>query len=495
MKRIIALLMAAVMLLSMTACGGGDKGNSTEKPDVTASQKQDTTKPETPKPDVSPELSGETLETNLWSLIYDKDVWAYEEDDLYDEEDYTKIEMVIPEGEDSYLISVEICVELDEPYSFREDLVSYGFDQYEYEVNNAYEFVNVGGVDCLKQEGEYWGDPCLRYFNRVEGAGATVFIRIIGDYEDARVAQLLSGLTIELEDVGNEDGPWYWEGDPFSAQSRSVMVGTQTINSQWLPIEELIMTGETFEHAAAVSGDKAYLLVDGVLKQYAFDGEKLTFETDIALDGEFAAVQAATDGTLWISGFTEPLVGWKDGAQTASYDGPDYVAMHPSGTWGISWFSSSECEKISLSGGVLTTAPMTFPEADIISHVNVDNNYIFVSGSAADDDEHKVFVYDAGGKLQMTLTDTEGEGMGSITFMAETAIGFLGLDGNLREVVLWTKDGTCIGTADDGDLFGTIYPWFCGDTKLSDGSILAIMTEERADQSAMELVAFRLSGF
>ena len=31
--------------------------------------------------------------------------------------------------------------------------------------------------------------------------------------------------------------------------------------------------------------------------------------------------------------------------------------------------------------------------------------------------------------------------------------------------------------------------------KLADGSILAIMTEDRADESAMELVAFKLSGF
>lgn len=36
---------------------------------------------------------------------------------------------------------------------------------------------------------------------------------------------------------------------------------------------------------------------------------------------------------------------------------------------------------------------------------------------------------------------------------------------------------------------------FCGGAKLADGSILAIMTEDRADESAMELVAFKLSGF
>ena len=37
--------------------------------------------------------------------------------------------------------------------------------------------------------------------------------------------------------------------------------------------------------------------------------------------------------------------------------------------------------------------------------------------------------------------------------------------------------------------------WFCGAVKLADGSILAIMTEDRADESAMELIAFRISGF
>ncbi len=34
-------------------------------------------------------------------------------------------------------------------------------------------------------------------------------MEIIGEYEDERVDKLLSGLTIHLEDTGNEDGPWY----------------------------------------------------------------------------------------------------------------------------------------------------------------------------------------------------------------------------------------------------------------------------------------------
>ena len=135
--------------------------------------------------------------------------------------------MSIPkEGTDTNLVIAEIYVSIEDPGDFRDYLTSYGFDEYEYAVNQAYEFTPVGGIDCLKAEGNYWGSPCLRYFGRVEGASATVLIQIIGEYEDERVDKLLSGLTINLEDTGNEDGPWYWEGEPFSTQPHSAMVGT-----------------------------------------------------------------------------------------------------------------------------------------------------------------------------------------------------------------------------------------------------------------------------
>ena len=273
------------------------------------------------------------------------------------------------------------------------------------------------------------------------------------------------------------------------------MVGTHTLSSQWLPITDCIITKETFNHAATVTGDQAYLLVDGELKRFDYDGASLKFVEDIVLDAEYEDISADTTGTLWLANFMEPLISWKDGAQTASYEGPDHVTMHPSGTWGVSWFSGPECEKITLSGGALKTEPMVFQEVDILSHLLIDDSHIYVCGSAVDGSGHKVFVYDSNGALQMTLADSDGGGLGSITFITQTANGYLALDGNMREVVLWSKDGTYLGEADDGDLFGTDYPWFCGGAKLADGSILAIMTEDRADESAMELVAFKLSGF
>lgn len=467
------LLFAALMLLSLTACSKEEQ-----------------------EPEVVME-SAKTINASLWDLVYDeKDGWVYEEDDFYDEDTTSEIMLSIPkEGKDESLVSAEISVSVEDPYIFRDYLTNYGFDEHEYAVEQSYELTPVGGVDCLKQEGNDWGSPCLRYFNRVEGAGATVMIQIFGEYQDERVDKLLSGLTINLEDTGNEDGPWYWEGEPFSAQAHSVMVGTYTLDSQWLPITECIITKETFDHAAAVTGNQAFLLVDGALKRYDYDGKSLKFAEDIALNEEFEDISADTTGAIWLSNFMAPLISWKDGAQTASYEGTDHVAMHPSGTWGISWFSDSACEKVTLSGGTMKTEPLVFQEVGTVSHLMVDENHIYVCGYAADESGHKVFVYDEKGTLQLTLADSDGSGLGSVTFVTQTANGYLALDGNMREVVLWTKDGAYIGKADDGDLFGTSYPWFCGGAKLADGSILVLMTEERADESAEELIAYKLSGF
>lgn len=473
-KTILALVMATLMLVSLVACTDDGEKDPTDTPNVS--------------------VDGETIETTLWKLTYDSKVWKIDEDEFSDEDDYSKVILIIPD-DDGYLINVEIRASVEDAEGFRDNLTYYDFDQYEYAVNNAYELTKVGGVDCVKHEGEYWGEPCVRYFGRVEDAGATVFVEIIGDYEDERVVNLLTGLEFTLTDTGNTDAPWYWEGEPFSAEDKAFGVGVFSVNSKWIPFDECVIANETFDHAVAVTGNTAYIAGDGAVKQYAFNGDTLKFEKDIDIEGDYSYINATDDGSVWLSGFGEDLVCLKDGVQTATYDGTDNVTMHPSGKWGISWFSDSECEKITISGDTITTETITFAEVDTISTVIIDKDYIYVAGNAVDESGHKVFVYNQNGTLQKTLADEEGEGLGSVTFVAKIPQGFIGLDGNMREVIFWDNTGAFAGCADDDELFSTSYPWFCGGTLLSDGSILTVMTEDRADESAMELIAFTLGGF
>lgn len=483
MKKLLAFLLATIMLISLAACSGGKSGPA-DDPDT---------------PDKPVKADGDSLTTGLFTLSFDKDVWTLDEEGASDDEEYcsANLQVLDPDDPEYYLINVDITAEVGDPYDFREDMVYYGFDQYEYAENNSYELVNIGGVDCLKYEGESWGDAMVKYLGRDESAGATVEVVInADDAEDSRIAALLEGLEFTLTDVGNEDGPWEWEGEPFSAEDASVTEGGVTVETKWLPINEYISTFESFEHGVAAVGNTVYILTEGVLKQYAYDGSALNFEKDIELpEDDYDVIQKTSDGSLWLTGNMNDLIRIKDGAVTETYGDLDTVALSPDASWGISYFVSNECKMVSFSNGTAAAEDVVFSEIDTVSYVKVDNDAFYVCGSAADESGHKVFIYNKDGVLQNTLCDGEGEGLGSITYFTKTAGGYLGFDGNMRKVMLWASDGSFIAELDDTDLFGTDYPWFCGSDMMEDGSVITVMTDERSDRSAEELVAFIVKGF
>ena len=144
MKKLLAILLALVMVLTLAACGEDKEEGG--KPDNNPDQQTRDTTPQDTDVDTP---AGTTLQTPLWTLVYDEaDGWVNQEDNFDDSDTYSRAILIIPgaeEGEE--LINIEIRVSIDDPYSFRDYLVSYGFDQYEYAVNNAYDFIDVGGVD------------------------------------------------------------------------------------------------------------------------------------------------------------------------------------------------------------------------------------------------------------------------------------------------------------------------------------------------------------
>lgn len=480
MKKYLAIILSLVMLISLAACGGNNNPDTPDKPD---------------KQEQSSGNSDAAIATSLFSLDYDNTVWNYYDEDTRNEEEYCYVLLQIPNPDDPeyYLVNAEISVSIEDPYDFREDLVYYGFDQYEYAVNNKYETVEIGGVDLLKYE----KDDKLLYFNRIENAGATVTVKFDAeDTADTRIADLLKGLTISLEDTGNEDGPWEWEGTPFVAENKGVAAGSLKIQSQWIKLDEYISTFETFNHSVAAVGNNVYLLVDGELRKCALTDGTLAFVEKIDLpEDDYDSIEATSDGTLWLSGSMNDIICLKKDKVAKTYEDIDNLAMHPSGKWGVNFFTSNECSKVTFKGDTYTSTPMKFEEVDTIMHINVDEDNIYVCASAADESGHKVFVYNTDGKLQKVLCDEEGEGLGSVTFMAKSKNGYIGFDGNMRDVILWDNDGKFFTLFSDDSLFSTSYPWFCNSALLSDGSIITIMTEEREDKSATEVVVFTVKGF
>ncbi len=491
MKKFAAVLLVLILLFAFGACADDTDTPTTTEANVTEDDPASGTQED---PGADGQLAT-GITTTLFSLTYDKDVWTFYDDYTKSDEDYCFITLQVPDPDEPeyYLIDVEICAEIEDPYDFREDLVDYGFNQYEYAVNNAYETVSVGGIELLKYEN---GDTLL-YFNRIENAGATVSVEFdASDVSDARIAELLNGLTFTLPDSGNEDGPWEWEGTPFSAEDATVTAGTFEIAAKWIRPEEYIATFETFDHSVAATEDAVYLLIDGELRKCKLQDNTLVFVEGIELpEDDYDSIEATADGKLWLSGSMNDVICLENDEIIATYEDIDNLAIHPSGTWGIDYFVSNECNKVTFNGETFTSEPMVFAEADTIMHLNVDEDYIYVCAAAADDSGHKVFVYNTDGVLQKTLCDADGEGLGSVTFMAHSEKGFIGFDGNMRDVLLWDADGSFVAEISDGDLFGTGYPWFCNCALLPDGSIITVMTDDRADESAMELIVFTVSGF
>lgn len=495
MRKLISLIVIMCMLAALGACAQGEPvEKQTQTSDtIQTDPTEEPTSPSQTEPTETtgtPEAELETLEATQWTLRYDPQVWYFTEEDFMDLETWSDIVMVIPDGEDDYKVNVEIQVSVEGPASFRDILNMNEIDAYAYVEEGAYERATIGGVECLKHEGEVWGEPCLRYLARLEGECATVMIEILGEHDDPQVERLLEGLTIHAEDIGNVDAPWPWEGERFTAEDQSLQLGGLTVDSHYVPFQDPVTTFETFDHHVAVAGDQVWLLSEGGVELYSFDGDTLVLQETLLEDVGFQEIQSCPDGTVWLSAFYEDLSVWRDGAQIQTYEGCDVVSMHPSGDWGISWVNGPDVEKVSFSDGGLTFTTLSFPQVSIISQLVVDQDYIYVCGYAADESGHKVFVYDEDAVLLQVLEDDQGESLGSITFMTQIPGGFMGLDGNLRELVFWAEDGTHLGTIDDAALFGTDYPWFCGAAQMGDGRILMIMTEERADESAMELVAF-----
>ena len=486
-KKILALFLAALMLIGMAGCGGEQNTPGTTAP-AAPTQGNEPTQVETTEP-----AENLTIHENVFFTVgyNEEDGWTLAEDDIYLSEYGGEAYLRILDADGYTDVLVEIEAYATDHEGFRDTLYFAGFDEKAY-VDGTLETVDIGGQAMLYKDDE----EERTFFARNEGAAVTYDI-YASDWSDPRVPALIKNITCTASGTDNIDPPWYWEGQRFSSVTMSQMIGTYTLTAQFLPMGKPMITPETFEHDIALIGGQVYLLSDCALYQYAYDGASLSLVKEIPLEGEYSYVDEGAGGELVLSAFMEPVIGHNGDSALYSYEGPDYFSVAPSGTWGISWFVSGEdCQLYSFHDGALTGSPFPFPEVDTISQVNIDNNYILVSGSSAEDDEQYVFVYDYSGELQMQLGgEPDGWGLGSITFAVSTPNGFLALDGNMREVVLWTADGTWLGAVEDGDLFGTYYPWIAAADVAEDGSILVVMSEERADESADEVLVFKLSGF
>ncbi len=510
MKRKMLSFLVTFALTPVLVMGCGSSENAT-KEDTAAAPQASTQAPasaDTAKEaateaateaDTEAAAAGTELKTALFSVSYSDD-WAINEDDTSDSDDYCYADLTIPDG-DSSLVECTISASVESPSTYRNSLNSSGIDAYQLVEEKSIETDSIGGIELVHYESTSWGEPVLYYLGRDEAAGTTVNISVYGDFEDTRVTDLLHSITFTLTDTGNVDPPWPWNGEPWSTEKEHTYgVGSLTVTSEWLKLEEPVLSDDIFSGRVEVTGDTVWILSDDVLYAYTYSDGVLTYESEMDLkeEGDYEELSSDESGRLYVTGFMERMLVIEDGEIKSRIDGVDVALMHESGTWGVGSFYGDTVKKVKLNGDSASLEEWPLKPAEETAAAFISKNHVYVSGTSSDKDNETVWVFDTDGNPEYEFGNAsmgEPGWMGSVTDVAETENGFIVLDGNMRCLFFYDTDGSLIATVEADELFGSSYPWISSAAKMSDGSVLVCLVDERADESADELVVFRLSGY
>ncbi len=292
------------------------------------------------------------------------------------------------------------------------------------------------------------------------------------------------------------------EGTPISLTTPvDYNLGTMPIHSEWLQFDKPCVVEDIFSPRIAAVGDYLIVLTDDKnVGKYKRDGGTLVLENSWTLDKNYEILSQGPDNTFFLSGFMSPMIQMDlEGNKLAQYDDADKATMYPDGKTGlVTWYGSTP-EKLTLSDTNATREPVSSLEGYTAGDAGVSRSHMFLFGSAPNSDVKKVFVLDENNNVALALGGEESlkdDTLGAPQGILETDQYYVVLDGNLRKLALWDKEGNFAGSIDDGDLFGTRYPWICTATIAEDGTMYIGMTEGREEENSKdEFLIFTVSGF
>lgn len=193
----------------------------------------------------------------------------------------------------------------------------------------------------------------------------------------------------------------------------------------------------------------------------------------------------------------------QDGSTLEYKNCKDDFSVHSSGKWGYLYDGLGGSAKVEFKENAEpeVTKIESWDGIENTADVFIGKEYLFVTGRVKKGEEkfEVVGVYDFDRNLKYILGSTEkgiqDDTIGSITSITDTPNGIIGLDSNMRTFMIWKKDGSFVAKTKASDLCSLDYPWFTNMQVLSDGSFLLAATQDRDDDSAMELVIYTVKGF
>ena len=513
-RKAITGLLALLLIVSMMA--GCDNGNTpTSEPPSTPSA--ETTIPATtpaPTPAPTPEtdtdpgidLSGRSVvDAGLFSVAYTEE-WEFDEDNARIGDNSANIKFLITDDEDTELYALTIEASKDAAKRHRTPFTSNGIDLRDL-ADGKLDSVIIDNTTFY-----HTGDRNEVYRYRHDPSGVNYCIKLVtkeeAGFSASPVVDIVQGIKLNLTDDGEIATPWPWDGARWVPKLSAEMAGSFTLTPVFLQADDPIISTVFLDSSFTVVGNMIYVVAGNYLSAYRMSGDSITFEKTLELDKEYNKIRSDKNGKLYLSPKMGNVDVYDDFTLVMATTAKATLIMHPSGEWGINYWVGTDTEKITLRDGVLTSEPWVIKDMNkdgntsifnSMYNISITDSYIIATGFLTDPDDSgmKIVAYDYNGKEKLTLENTKDgkSGLGAITGTTVTPNGFFALDGNMREIALWTPNGTHIGKVDTNKLFGASYCWLEDMYQMDDGSIIVMISQERDDKSAEELLFFRLTGF
>lgn len=374
-------------------------------------------------------------------------------------------------------------------------------------------------LDTLKIDGitfygiqygdSYWSNA--EYIARVPEASMTLSVLIYAPDEIADVlADILASIhfTYPIPNPVNVDPPLPEHGVVYQPNASSVSAGDYSLSAQWIPFKSSLYPRDSYDNDFAVIGDTLYVQSGQYLYTFQLQSGTLVSASDpLKLDQEYCCLSAANDGTLYISDGFYTTLALKDGALT-EYSTDGYLSMNPDGQWGLSFWSSYNVSKLTFTADGMATKDWILTDLSddalrqgrfsAVYYITVTDDAVFVAGTdATADSSTRIAKYDFDGNELAVFGGSDwmdDSYIGSVAGIVETENGILVQDSFFTQYLLFAPDGTFLGSADCDDLLGTDYPDLISMVP-SDSGAMVLVSQERADESATELLVFNITGF
>ncbi len=438
--------------------------------------------------------------------------WVLSEGSLYDRADYCAVKYALNDPGGRLLASIYLTVSSEDVGNYRDKIRLLG-ERALSGGKDALEEIQVGGLPFRGAAYESWGSNYAEYAARVPASRITVSVTLESPENIAGLQAMLDSIVFTLPALTppNIDPPLPEDGVPYRPLPASACTDAVQLSARWLRPEEPIVLNEIFDNHIALQGDRLYALTGDTLRAFSVVGDSLVSDRAFAggavkLDDEYEYLSAPREGPLYLSEGLFTILAVRDGAVAQANDLSGDLVMHPSGEWGISFWANADPMRVSATDGILAEEPWVLSgisdagtrqgRFSSISCVSISEDRVYVAGTDAQRaDANRVAVFDLSGTELFSFGAddwTADDAFGSVTGIAEVPQGILVLDGNYRDLKLYTAGGEFIGKVGCDALLGTSYPWPSSMVPSENGVMIAV-AQEREDKSCEELLIFEVT--